>query len=55
MENTCKNTYDAEVLETVYTYNEWLKEYKRRTCILRKAKSVRIGIDNDRNYCADRL
>ena len=32
MTNTCKNTYDAEVLETVYTYNEWLKEYKRRTC-----------------------
>ena len=31
MTNTCKNTYDAEVLETVYTYNEWLKEYKRRT------------------------
>ena len=32
MTNTCKNTYDTEVLETVYTYNEWLKEYKRRTC-----------------------
>ena len=32
MENTYRNTYDAEVLETVYTYNEWLKEYKRRTC-----------------------
>ena len=31
MTNTCKNTYDEEVLETVYTYNEWLKEYKRRT------------------------
>lgn len=23
--------YSTEVLETVYTYNEWLKEYKRRT------------------------
>ena len=32
MENTCRNTYETEVLETVYTYNEWLKEYKRRTC-----------------------
>ena len=32
MTNTCKNTYNTEVLETVYTYNEWLKEYKRRTC-----------------------
>ena len=31
MENTCRNTYETEVLETVYTYNEWLKEYKRRT------------------------
>ena len=31
MENTCKNTYDTEVLETVMTYSEWLKEYKRRT------------------------
>ena len=31
MTNTCKNTYDAEVLETVMTYSEWLKEYKRRT------------------------
>ena len=31
MTNTCKNTYETEVLETVYTYNEWLKEYKRRT------------------------
>ena len=32
MTNTCKNTYDTEVLETVMTYSEWLKEYKRRTC-----------------------
>ena len=32
MTNTCKNTYDTEVFETVYTYNEWLKEYKRSTC-----------------------
>ena len=31
MENTCKKTYDTEVLETVMTYSEWLKEYKRRT------------------------
>ena len=32
MENTCRNnTYDTEVLETVMTYSEWLKEYKRRT------------------------
>ena len=32
MTNTCRNnTYDTEVLETVYTYNEWLKEYKRRS------------------------
>ena len=31
MTNTCKNTYDTEVLETVMTYSEWLKEYKRRT------------------------
>ena len=32
MENTCRNTYETEVLETVMTYSEWLKEYKRRTC-----------------------
>ena len=32
MTNTCRNTYDDEVLETVMTYSEWLKEYKRRTC-----------------------
>ena len=32
MTNTWRNTYETEVLETVYTYNEWLKEYKRRTC-----------------------
>ena len=32
MTNTCKNTYDTEVFETVMTYSEWLKEYKRRTC-----------------------
>ena len=31
MTNTCRNTYDDEVLETVMTYSEWLKEYKRRT------------------------
>ena len=31
MTNTCKNTYNTEVLETVMTYSEWLKEYKRRT------------------------
>ena len=31
MENTCRNTYETEVLETVMTYSEWLKEYKRRT------------------------
>ena len=31
MENTCKNTYETEVFETVMTYSEWLKEYKRRT------------------------
>ena len=31
MTNTCKNTYDTEVLETVMTYSEWLKEYKRRS------------------------
>ena len=39
MTNTCKNTYDTEVLETVYTYNEWLKEYKRRT---RKSRADRV-------------
>ena len=39
MTNTCKNTYDAEVLETVYTYNEWLKEYKRRTCRSRSERA----------------
>ena len=32
MTNTCRNTYETEVLETVMTYSEWLKEYKRRTC-----------------------
>ena len=32
MTNTCRNTYETEVLETVITYSEWLKEYKRRTC-----------------------
>ena len=32
MTNTCRNTYDDEVFETVMTYSEWLKEYKRRTC-----------------------
>ena len=31
MTNTCRNTYSTEVLETVMTYSEWLKEYKRRT------------------------
>ena len=31
MTNTCRNTYETEVLETVMTYSEWLKEYKRRT------------------------
>ena len=31
MTNTWKDAYGTEVLETVYTYNEWLKEYKRRT------------------------
>ena len=31
MTNTCKNTCDTEVLETVMTYSEWLKEYKSRT------------------------
>ena len=55
MTNTCKNTYDTEVLETVMTYSEWLKEYKRRTCIFFKAKTLRTGISNDRNYCSDRL
>ena len=32
MTNTCRNTYETEVLETVMTYSEWLKEYKRKTC-----------------------
>ena len=31
MENTCKNTYDTEVFETVMTYSEWEKEHRRRT------------------------
>ena len=31
MTNACRNTYETEVLETVMTYSEWLKEYKRRT------------------------
>ena len=31
MTNTCRNTYETEVLETVMTYSERLKEYKRRT------------------------
>ena len=55
MTNTCKNTYETEVLETVYTYNEWLKEYKRRTCIFLKAETLRTGISNDWNRCADHL
>ena len=38
MTNTCKNTYETEVLETVYTYNEWLKEHRRRT---RKSRTDR--------------
>ena len=39
MINTCKNTYDTEVLETVYTYDEWLKEHRRRT---RKSSTERV-------------
>ena len=31
MENTCTHTHNTEVFETVMTYSEWLKEYKRRT------------------------
>ena len=30
MTNTCRKTYETEVLETVMTYSAWLKEYKRR-------------------------
>ena len=36
--NTTSNAYTIESIETVYTYDEWLKEYNRNKAIERQQK-----------------